>query len=58
MQTWLAQQREIEAQDAYRNSRDFQRRYEEYEANKERAADYLEPTAEEFEEEELERSRR
>jgi hypothetical protein len=55
MQTWLAQQRDIQAQDAWRQSRQEQRRFEDYAAAKDRAAD---PVEEEFEEEEMERSRR
>ena len=59
MQSWMEQRRQIAAQDAYRQSRDEQRRFNDWEIRKERAADPLEPLVEDpFEESEMERSRR
>jgi hypothetical protein len=58
MQTWLEQQRQIASQDAYRYSRDKQRRFEEWEIRKERAAEPILSMEPEFEEEEIERSQR
>lgn len=56
MQTWNQQTRAIEAQDAYRHARDQQRRFQDWEINKERSADPIEEP--EFDEEEMERNRR
>lgn len=59
MQTWMEQRRQIAAQDAYRHSRDEQRRFQEWKIAKERAADPLAPLIDDpFDEEEMERSRR
>jgi hypothetical protein len=56
MQTWLEQQRAIDAQDAYRNSRDQQKRFEDHSQAQHRAADPVEE--EDDAEDEMERSRR
>ena len=56
MQTWLAQQRDIQAQDAWRQSRQEQRRFEDHSQAQSRAADPVEEEV--FEEEETERARR
>jgi hypothetical protein len=49
MQSWLEQQREIQERDVYWSSRDGQRKFGEWEAAKDRAADPLEEPEEEFE---------
>jgi hypothetical protein len=47
---WLQnEERMIREQDAYRNSRDFQRRYEEHARAKSRAEDPIEPEPDEDE---------
>lgn len=55
---WIQQeQRAIAEQDAYRYSREQMRRFEDWSAAKDRAADSVEPVTDE-DEDELERSRR
>ena len=55
---WIAQeQNAIAEQDAWRTSRQAQRRFEDWSRAKDRAADSVEPETE-FDEEETERSRR
>jgi hypothetical protein len=56
---WMQQEaRQIAHQDAYRYSRDQQRRFEEWEIRKERAAEPILSEEPEFEEDEMERGRR
>ena len=60
MQSWIEQQKQIAAQDAYRYSRDQQRRFEDWEIRKERAAEPVLSMEPEFDEDSdgMERARR
>jgi hypothetical protein len=60
MQSWLEQQKQIDTQDAYRYSRDQQRRFEEWEIRKERTAEPTLSMEPEFDEDAdgMERGRR